>query len=129
MAASQINSNLMSRDEFSEHMRRLYEGIYTDFTIKCIGGALKCHKFVLASRIRFFKAKFAAKWKDKNSIICKSEFKKIFYWNSNYFQFLLTTCSICWNTCTQLNAVFPFQSLMMSADMLLNLKCTISLIY
>ena len=79
VAASQINSNLMSRDEFSEHMRRLYEGIYTDFTIKCIGGALKCHKFVLASRIRFFKAKFAAKWKDKNSIICKSEFKKIFY--------------------------------------------------
>jgi len=71
VAASQINSNLMSRDEFSEHMRRLYEGIYTDFTIKCIGGALKCHKFVLASRIRFFKAKFAAKWKDKNSIICK----------------------------------------------------------
>ena len=68
----------MSRDEFSEHMRRLYEGIYTDFTIKCIGGALKCHKFVLASRIRFFKAKFATKWRHKNSVICKSEFKDVF---------------------------------------------------
>ena len=78
VAASQINSNLMSRDEFSEHMRRLYEGIYTDFTIKCIGGALKCHKFVLASRIRFFKAKFAAKWKHKHSVICKSELKRCF---------------------------------------------------
>ena len=95
VAASQINSNLMSRDEFSEHMRRLYEGIYTDFTIKCIGGVLKCHKFVLASRINFFKSKFSTKWKDKTSIICKSKFSLILSQYQNDFQSLLIICSIC----------------------------------
>lgn len=70
--ASQISAHLMLRDEFSEHMRRMFEGIYSDFTIKCLGGSLQCHKFILAARSSFFGSKFKSKWENKISILCKS---------------------------------------------------------
>jgi ankyrin repeat/BTB/POZ domain-containing protein 1 len=64
-------SNMSFRDEFSEHMRRLFEGSYGDFTIKCLGGSILCHKFILASRSQFFGSKFKSRWENKSSILCK----------------------------------------------------------
>ena len=52
-------------------MRRLQEGYGTDFSIKCIGGIVNCHKFILASRVPYFKRRFHDNWSNKTSIICK----------------------------------------------------------
>ena len=65
IAASQITSTIKLRDEFSEHMRRLQEGHGADFTIRCIGGQVKCHKFILAARCAYFRRRFMNNWSNK----------------------------------------------------------------